>query len=74
MNGRANCLLGVCCLVGSEKQRGAMTDQIVEDTGLDKRSARTAADWFIDHLDAAPKGSLGALKAAIAKLAREPQE
>lgn len=74
MNGRANCLLSVCCRANSAEARKAMADQIEEDLGCDKHESHKHADWIIDNFDLAPKGTLQPFKDAIATLAREPQE
>lgn len=72
-DGRVNCILAVCCPAGSEAQRLALTDHVVDGTGLDHDTARRVATWMLDSFDLAPHGSLTAFKGAIAKLARGPQ-
>lgn len=71
MNGRANCILMVCCRQAAANQ--ALADQIEEDLGCDKHEAKKHADWINKNFDLAPAGTLTALKDAIATLAREPQ-
>lgn len=74
MNGRANCILEICCRQGSTASLDALTDQIVEDLDCEPSEARKHATWMKKHFDLAPAGTLGALKQAIAKLALEPRE
>ncbi len=86
LNGRANCILEVCCAPNSAKQRAALRDELM-DAGVMHRTdairnlsaddhkliAGAFADWLADTFDLAPKGSLVAFKAEIARLAREPR-
>lgn len=71
-NGRANCILQVCCRSGEAKQ--AMADQMVEDLGCDRKEADEMAGWIDDNFDLAPKGSLTEFKNEIARLAREASQ
>jgi hypothetical protein len=73
MNGRLNCLLEICCSAGSEEALNALTDQVIEDVGLDRGDALKVAQWIKLNFDLAPKGSLGVFKAEVARLARQPQ-
>ena len=70
MNGRANCLLQVCC--DAPKAKKALADQIEEDLGCDKKESHKHATWILENFDLAPKGTLQPFKDAIATLAREP--
>lgn len=89
MNGRANCILEVCCGPNSEKQRAALAAEILEagclETGAEpspanrakvdrERLAENVAAWIQETFDLAPKGSLVAFKSEIARLAREPRD
>jgi hypothetical protein len=71
MNGRANCLLGVCCRARSAGQKAALAEQMVEDLGCDPKEAKKYAAWIANTFDLAPSGSLEAFKSEVAKLARE---
>lgn len=86
LNGRANCILEVCCLAGSAEQRAALAAELLEcgalETGAEpsesnrakvdrERIAENVAAWIAETFDLAPKGSLVAFKAEIARLARE---
>ncbi len=70
------CILAVCCPGGSAKQREALAEALAsasvdEPDGIGARTTeRRHADYVLDHFDLAPKGTLDALKAAIAALAR----
>lgn len=89
MNGRANCILEVCCAPNSERQREALAAELLEsgvlETGAEpapasrakvdrERIAEHVATWIAETFDLAPKGSLVAFKAEIARLAREPRD
>jgi hypothetical protein len=39
MNGRANCILAVCCEQGSAQQRAALVDEILEALEADQEAA-----------------------------------
>lgn len=73
MNGRANCVLAVCCPPGSARQRAALADEMIAGTGCDKAEAARMAEWVIGTFDLAPAGTLQAFKDSVAKLAREPR-
>jgi len=74
MNGRANCILEICCRSNSAEGRKALADQIEEDLGCDKKEAHKYADWIRENFDLMPKGSTVQLKQEIAALARERRE
>ena len=77
-DGRANCILEICCAPGSANQRAALAIEI-ENAGLvhaDRElvpndQAHAIAAWIADTFDLAPKGSLVAFKREIARLARQ---
>ena len=71
MNGRANCILQVCCRQADAEV--ALADQMVEDLSADTHEAKKYAKWMHANFDLAPKGTLQSFKDAIATLAREPQ-
>lgn len=87
MNGRANCILEICCAPGSAEQRAALTDEILASKCLDLSNgggglssrldkdvvAESVALWISETFDLAPKGSLVAFKKEVARLAREPR-
>ena len=87
MNGRANCILEICCEPGSAQQRAALTDEILHSKCLDLANgagglaskldrdvvAESVATWIAETFDLAPKGSLVQFKQTIARLAREPR-
>lgn len=72
MNGRANCILSICCPARSDGQRKALADQMVEDLACSPEEARKYADWIADNFDLARAGTLTKFKADIARLARQP--
>lgn len=91
LNGRANCILEVCCPPGSAQQRAALAAEILDARILETEEERAAepsigrsrtdralcaeqvAAWIAETFDLAPKGSLVAFKAEIARYAREPR-
>lgn len=86
MNGRANCILEICCAPGSTAQRAALTEEILAAGVLEAapsearaanpdraRDAAALAAWICRTFDLAPKGSLVAFKQEVARLAREPR-
>jgi len=74
MNGEVCCILGVCCPPLSEQQYEALASELVKGAGCEAAHARTVAEWLLKHFDLAPAGSLSALKADIAKMARVKQK
>lgn len=77
LDGQRNCILAICCPPGSEGQRRALTEEIMEAFGWDDAmtayatTPHTIADWILTHFDLAPAGSLQALKDAVRDHARE---
>jgi hypothetical protein len=64
-----NCLLEVCCEPAAARE--ALAVQLVSDHICDDLAhARRVATWVRTHFDLAPAGSLGALKAGIARVAK----
>jgi hypothetical protein len=72
-NGKVCCILGVCCPPGSPAQLKALTDWFSSHAGLDAEAAKRAATEVLAAFDLAPHGSLHALKAEIAALAKTAQ-
>lgn len=68
-NGSANCLLEVCC--DPPAAMAKLSSLFVKDTGVSKEYADKCAAWVFEHCDLAPRGSLKAFKAEIARCARE---
>jgi len=71
-NGSQCCALEICCNAGSPKQRAALAKMIREDyPAVPELYAGQAAEWILKNFDLAPVGTLGGLKKAIARIARE---
>lgn len=73
MNGKACCILGVCCPPGSEEQVKALASALAD--GLDWKPGGPAsievATWILTHFDLAPAGTLQSFKNIIAEMARK---
>lgn len=70
MNGRANCILGVCCDHLADRV-AALAAEMETSLGCAPKDARKHAAWILRTFDLAPKGSLDKLIAAVAAHARE---
>lgn len=71
-NGSQCCALEICCDRSSQKQTKALATMIREDyPQVPMQYAEQAAEWILKNFDLAPAGTLGDLKRAIAKVARE---
>jgi hypothetical protein len=71
MNGGANCVLEICCPPGSAAPRQTLAAEVSKSTGYDLEMCQQVAEFIFDNYDLAPKGSLGNLKAEVARLARQ---
>jgi hypothetical protein len=69
-NGRANCILQVCCRTEAEAT-AALSEEMVQYLDVEKAVADKCAEHMIKEYDLAPKGSLGLFKSEVARLARE---
>ena len=74
-NGEAmNCILQICCPENSQASVEALASHIQQHNphwGLQAPQAEAVAKYVLDTFDLAPKGTLGPLKAEIARLARQ---
>lgn len=65
-NGRACCLLGICCTPGSAEQSAVLAKALVEDGVCSENpEAERVSAWVLKHFDLAPAGTLTEFKHAI---------
>lgn len=65
-----NCVLEVCC--GAARAEVTLAKAMVKAGVCEEQHAKQCAEWLYEYFDFAPKGSLKAFKAEIARLARQP--
>lgn len=71
MNGRACCILGVCCPPGSTQQIDALAREMVEDGACAEIiESVKIAKWLYTHFDLAPAGTVTPLLQAGARLGK----
>ena len=67
-NGEVCCILGVCCPPAAAQKK--LAEMLAKVGGVDQATATKQAAYVFEAFDLAPAGTLGALKAEIARHAK----
>lgn len=57
-NGEFCCAIGLCCPPASPTRKSALVNELAHGTGCDPAEMDKVADWLIENVDMAPKGTL----------------